>query len=171
MKKLLLFSVLFLALLTVPACDSVSSPVLDNTPSVFITIPTESEAVHTTTEQQHIHSFMPATCIAPKTCSVCGETEGKKLSHNYTDATCQAPRTCTVCSKTIGNVAAHAYTNGACAFCGAKEPVDSDNAVWIPTKGGKKYHAVPSCSNMKDPSKVTKDEAESRGFTPCKRCH
>ena len=29
------------------------------------------------------HLWTPATCIEPKTCSVCGETEGEALGHNY----------------------------------------------------------------------------------------
>ncbi len=41
--------------------------------------------------------------------------------------------------------------------------------VWIP-KSGKKYHSDPTCSNMKNPTKVTVQEATSRGFTPCSRC-
>ena len=48
---------------------------------------------------------------------------------------------------------------------------DSGTMVWIPTKGGKKYHSSESCSNMEDPVQVTLEEAESLGFTPCKRCH
>lgn len=43
--------------------------------------------------------------------------------------------------------------------------------VWIPTNGGTKYHSRSSCSNMENPAKVTLDEAQSRGFTACKRCH
>ena len=43
--------------------------------------------------------------------------------------------------------------------------------VWIPTKGGTKYHSKDSCSNMIDPEKVTQSVAESRGFTPCKKCY
>ena len=43
--------------------------------------------------------------------------------------------------------------------------------VWIPTNGGTKYHRHSSCSGMNNPSQVTIDEAQSRGFTPCKRCY
>ena len=43
--------------------------------------------------------------------------------------------------------------------------------VWIPTKGGTKYHSRSSCSSMDNPAQVTIDEAKSRGFTPCKRCY
>ena len=43
--------------------------------------------------------------------------------------------------------------------------------VWIPTNGGTKYHSRSGCSNMENPVQVTLDEAQSRGFTACKRCH
>lgn len=46
-----------------------------------------------------------------------------------------------------------------------------EEMVWIPTKGGTKYHTKASCSNMIDPEQVTQAEAESRNFTPCKKCH
>lgn len=43
--------------------------------------------------------------------------------------------------------------------------------VWVPTKGGTKYHSKASCSNMKDPMQVTKEHAEANGYTPCKKCY
>lgn len=51
--------------------------------------------------------------------------------------------------------------------------VDSSNStmVWIPTKGGKKYHKSSDCSNMDEPKYVTLSEAKSLGFTACKRCY
>ena len=50
-------------------------------------------------------------------------------------------------------------------------PTDPESEmVWIP-KSGEKYHTNPTCSNMKDPTQVTKEEAERRGYEPCKRCH
>lgn len=42
--------------------------------------------------------------------------------------------------------------------------------VWIP-QSGSKYHSNPSCSNMENPTQVTKEKAESMGFTPCKKCY
>ena len=41
--------------------------------------------------------------------------------------------------------------------------------VWIP-RTGSKYHYDSSCSNMRNPSKVTKSEAINMGFEPCKKC-
>lgn len=45
----------------------------------------------------------------------------------------------------------------------------SSNMVWIPNSGSK-YHSHAGCSNMKNPSQVTKSEAENRGYEPCKKC-
>ncbi|MBQ3003842.1 MAG: hypothetical protein IJD82_08925 [Clostridia bacterium] len=45
-----------------------------------------------------------------------------------------------------------------------------EQMVWIP-KSGSKYHSKAGCSNMKNPTQVTKSEAEAMGYTPCKRCH
>lgn len=47
----------------------------------------------------------------------------------------------------------------------------TDGMVWIPTKGGTKYHTRSNCSGMEDPRYVTKEEAEALDFTPCKKCH
>lgn len=46
----------------------------------------------------------------------------------------------------------------------------SETLVWIPNSGSK-YHKNSSCSNMKNPTQVTKSEAESWGYTPCKKCY
>lgn len=51
------------------------------------------------------------------------------------------------------------------------ETSSSADMVWIPTHGGKKYHSRSDCSGMKEPIQVTEEEAISRGYTPCKRCH
>lgn len=47
----------------------------------------------------------------------------------------------------------------------------TEEKVWIPTHGGKKYHSKSTCSNMKDPEKVTLSEAKAQGFTACKKCY
>lgn len=53
---------------------------------------------------------------------------------------------------------------------GGGETITRGSGVWIP-KSGSKYHSIATCSGMKDPTQVTKEEAERRGYTPCKRCH
>ena len=135
------------------------------------TEPTTESTVAPTTEPPHTHSFRSATCTAPKTCS-CGATEGKAAGHNWKDATCSEPKTCTVCGTTSGLTAGHNFSNGKCTICGKADPdYNHETMVWIPTNGGTKYHTHAGCSNMKNPEQVTQSEAESQGFTPCKRCH
>lgn len=46
----------------------------------------------------------------------------------------------------------------------------SGSTVWV-SQTGSKYHADPGCSGMKDPSQFSRSEAESQGYTPCKRCY
>lgn len=50
-----------------------------------------------------------------------------------------------------------------------EQPQSQETMVWIP-KSGSKYHSDPECSNMKDPSQVSLSQAESMGYTPCKKC-
>ena len=47
----------------------------------------------------------------------------------------------------------------------------SNDLVWIPVNGGKKYHRKESCSNMKNPKQVTKETATESGFGPCGKCY
>lgn len=48
-------------------------------------------------------------------------------------------------------------------------PQSQETMVWIP-KSGSKYHSDPECSNMKDSAQVSLSQAESMGYTPCKKC-
>lgn len=44
--------------------------------------------------------------------------------------------------------------------------------VYIAASGkGKKYHSDPSCSRMKKTISMTMDEAEAKGYEPCKKCY
>lgn len=46
----------------------------------------------------------------------------------------------------------------------------SNEMVWIP-RTGSKYHNDENCSGMKNPSKVSKEDAEDAGYEPCKKCY
>lgn len=147
---------------TTPATEPTTAPTTE---------PTTAPTTAPTTEPPHTHNFNAATCTTPKTCS-CGTTEGEANGHNWKDATCSDPKTCTVCGTTSGLTAGHNFSNGKCTTCGKADPdYNHETMVWIPTNGGTKYHTHAGCSNMEDPEQVTQSEAESRGFTPCKRCH
>lgn len=47
---------------------------------------------------------------------------------------------------------------------------EQTSMVWIPNSGTK-YHSSSSCSGMKNPQQVTKNEAVNLGYEPCKKCY
>ena len=42
--------------------------------------------------------------------------------------------------------------------------------VWVPANGGK-YHSKSTCSGMKNPVQMTKEDAQAQGIEPCGRCY
>ena len=40
------------------------------------------------------HTWNAATCTRPRTCSICGKTEGESKGHTWSNATCTKPQTC-----------------------------------------------------------------------------
>lgn len=75
----------------------------------------------------HDHEWQEATCTTPKTCSVCGDTEGDPLCHHWTEATCIAPKTCSVCGEAVGGPSKHDWIKATCevpktcSVCGAQD--------------------------------------------------
>ena len=57
------------------------------------------------------HEWEAANCYNPKTCIVCGKTDGEKNGHIWKEATYDSPKTCTVCGKTEGTVLKKSQTN------------------------------------------------------------
>lgn len=55
------------------------------------------------------HEWQEATCLTPKTCTLCQEVEGEALGHSWKDATCTAPKTCETCQETEGSSLGHSY--------------------------------------------------------------
>lgn len=189
MKKVLALFLTFLMLLSLCACEiddtadtlrSTSKPTTSTTPSrTEPSTPSHKDPTMPPAETPTApadapcnHSYKEATCTAPKTCTKCSATDGSPTDHKWTDATCSVPKTCETCGRTSGLTAGHTFSNGKCTSCGKSDPsYVTETMVWIPTKGGTKYHSRSNCSNMEDPEQVTQKEAETRGFTPCKRCH
>ncbi|MBE6791051.1 MAG: hypothetical protein E7535_07680 [Ruminococcaceae bacterium] len=46
----------------------------------------------------------------------------------------------------------------------------SEKMVWIPVKGGRKYHSYADCSQMHTPVRITEEEAVAAGFDACMKC-
>ena len=94
-----------------------------------------------------LHEWANATCRSPKTCQMCGLTEGGigeheytdptcteaskcktcgvwyglNLGHTYLEATCQEPKTCQRCGRTVGNPE-HKYADATCT-----DPITCEN--------------------------------------------
>ena len=89
------------------------------------------------------HDWADADCDTPKTCKLCGETEGAALGHSWAEATCTAPKTCTVCGATDGSAMGHSYeavvtapdcvnggyTTYTCSVCGDSYVADETAAL------------------------------------------
>ena len=88
------------------------------------------------------HEWIEASCVAPRTCILCGKTDGELAphifsfvscdepmvcslcgmkgeipGHTWTDATCVQPKTCVVCQKTDGEALGHSTRYGTCTRC------------------------------------------------------
>lgn len=61
------------------------------------------------------HEWKEATCMMPKTCSICNETEGDPLGHNWKSATCTDPETCSRCEETRGVAVDHKWNDATCS--------------------------------------------------------
>lgn len=61
-----------------------------------------------------VHSWRPATCTEPETCSVCGKTQGAALGHRWAAADCTEPKTCLRCGETDGAALGHDWTAATC---------------------------------------------------------
>ena len=55
------------------------------------------------------HDWTDANCTTPKTCTLCGTTEGESLGHDWKDETCTVPSTCVRCGITLGTALGHNY--------------------------------------------------------------
>lgn len=53
------------------------------------------------------HDWRDATCTVPRTCSICGRTDGDPLGHDWQDATCSEPKTCKRCGEKEGDPLGH----------------------------------------------------------------
>ena len=107
------------------------------TDSITLTASNQARAISMTAtavkqgDDECTHEWNAATCTTPKTCSVCGATDGEALGHNYVediiDATCTATGTatyeCSVCGDSYSEeipMKPHNYVDGVCDICGAK---------------------------------------------------
>ena len=94
-----------------------------------------------------VHDWKDATCEEPRTCKVCGETEGEALGHDFDVATCTLPETCKVCGAIKGEPLGHAWKEATCqnlrtcVVCGATEG-DFAGHEWVEATCLRPKHCV-----------------------------
>lgn len=66
------------------------------------------------------HDWQEATCMAPRTCARCGETEGKIRSHKWEHTDCTDPHGCIFCGTLEGIELTHQWRSDCriCIHCG-----------------------------------------------------
>lgn len=171
MRKVLAIILAILFVLSLCACSGTEAVPTDSQASVSSQVDNNTTASNETTAERETtedHETTVTTCVTTEETT---EDTTPAHTHSYSSATCTAPATCS-CGATQGSANGHSFSEGKCTICGEADPDHEQTSnVWIPVNGGKKYHKTASCSNMKDPKEVTRSEAESRGFTPCKKCY
>jgi hypothetical protein len=75
------------------------------------------------------HEWIEATCSEPRTCSLCGKTEGTAPGHFWIGATCTKPKSCSLCGETAGTAPGHSWVEATsvspkiCSVCQEMEPL------------------------------------------------
>ena len=83
---------------------------------------------------QREHSWVEATCEAPKHCSICFTSIGEK-AHSWVEATCVTPKYCSICSTSIGEPHGHYYEGYICLICGNEAPAPEKVRYDVPAEG------------------------------------
>ena len=126
----------------------------------------------TVDEKVCAHEWADATCAAPKTCKLCGETEGEPTTehsfvegicgvcgtadpeycaHDWADATCVSPKTCKLCGATEGEALGHTWADATCTApktCGTCGATDGEAL-------GHTYQFVTTIPTVELPGKTT----------------
>lgn len=81
----------------------------------IVDIPVVEDIVHEIEIILHNeHEWLDATCVAPKMCEICDETEGEPLGHSWISATCDSPEICSVCGEIGSPATGHDWTVATC---------------------------------------------------------
>lgn len=125
----------------------------------------------------HVHDWQPATCTAPKTCSVCQAVEGEANGHSWVDATCTAPKTCSVCQATEGAAKGHDWNAEwskdkdnhwhKCKNCDATTATaaHTDFTAWKSDRSGH-WHECSTCGYKTAVNAHTPDRDKATETTP-----
>lgn len=97
------------------------------------------------------HEWLAATCTNPKTCELCGLTEGEAKGHIWEEATCTVPKKCSVCHTTEGEALSHNWEEATteapktCTNCQATEGSALQTDPRFTTAATKHLHGIWTC--------------------------
>ena len=120
MKKVLIFALLSVLLLTGCACEHTWS-------QADCTTPASCQLCGEAEGQPLGHDWAEATCDMPQVCTRCGEEQGEPAGHDWAEATCDLPQVCTRCGEEQGEPAGHdwaeatVYNPKICRVCKGEE--------------------------------------------------
>lgn len=83
----------------------------------------------------------------------------------------QAEKKTTTSSESNTNTTKSTASKGSTSVTVPKQNESTGTLVWVPTKGGTKYHNSSTCSKMKGPKHVSIETAKASGYTACKKCY
>ena len=87
--------------------------------------PSSPDCTHSYRVTEQISPTCTAPGTTTYTCSNCSDVYAETLSpaeHRFSDATCVLPRTCSVCSATDGSALGHHYIDYLCSRCSSEDP-------------------------------------------------
>ncbi|NFT67505.1 MBL fold metallo-hydrolase [Clostridium botulinum] len=71
----------------------------------------------------------------------------------------------------IFNVNASGTNTGNTTNNSTSETKTKSNSVWVANKTSKVYHSSKDCSNMKNPTEISLEDAQTKGLKPCSKCN
>ena len=106
------------------------------------------------------HEWAEATCTAPATCILCGETDGVARGHDMLEATCTSPSRCRYCDRTEGDALPHTMSLPTCTA-----PAKCSYCEY--TEGEALGHEMsePTCTNAATCSVCGYTEGEALGHS------
>ncbi len=131
---------------------------------------TTSSTTGTTTTTTSTTERSTTTTTTVTTSTTTSTTTSATSSTTASSTTITITTTTTIPTTTTTTTTTTATTTTTTTTTAAPTDNNVEALVWIPQSGAK-YHSKASCSNMKNPSQVSKSEAIGLGYEPCKKCY
>ena len=120
-KNLLLKAIAIILLFSMSACDKGDDVCLHEWANATCRSPKTCQMCGLTEGGIGEHEYTDPTCTEASKCKTCGVWYGLNLGHTYLEATCQEPKTCQRCGRTVGNPE-HKYADATCT-----DPITCEN--------------------------------------------